>query len=85
LARTKGPFCSIKPAPILLGAVILTQLIATIISAYGILMPPLGWTYAGVVWLYALIWVLVEDRVKLFAYKVFEEPQSAIFPKAVKT
>jgi len=50
VARTKGPFWSIKPAPILLGAVIVTQLIATIISVYGILMPPLGWTYAGVVW-----------------------------------
>jgi len=85
VARTKGPFWSIKPAPILLGAVIVTLLIATIISVYGILMPPLGGTYAGVVWLYALIWFLIEDRVKLFAYKVFEEPQSAIFPKTVKT
>jgi H+-transporting ATPase len=72
VARTKGPFWSIKPASILLVAVILTQLVATIISVYGILMPPLGWTYAGVVWAYALIWFFIEDRVKLAAYKIFD-------------
>lgn len=84
VARTRGPFWSIKPAPILLGAVIVTQLLATIISVYGILMPALGWKYAGLVWLYALIWFFIEDRVKLFAYKVFAEPHTAIYPKVVK-
>jgi len=83
VARTRGPFWSIRPAYILLGAVIVTQLIATLISVYGILMPALGWKYAGVVWLYALIWFFIEDRVKLFAYKVFAEPLTAIYPKAV--
>ena len=85
VARTRGPFWSIKPAPILLIAVILTQLVATIIAVYGIFMPPLGWKYAGLVWAYALIWFLIEDRVKLFAYKIFAEPDTAVFPKAVKT
>ncbi len=83
VARTRGPFWSIKPAPILLGAVIVTQILATIISVYGILMPALGWKYAGVVWLYALIWFLIEDRVKLFAYKIFAQPHTAIYSKAV--
>ena len=62
-----------------------TQLVATIISVYGILMPALGWKYAGVVWGYALVWFFIEDRVKLFAYKVFGEPHTAVYPKAVKT
>jgi len=84
VARTRGPFWSIKPAPILLWAVIVTQLIATLISVYGILMPALGWKYAGIVWLYALIWFFIEDRVKLLAYKVFAEPHTAVYPKAVK-
>jgi len=83
VARTRGPFWSIKPAPILLGAVIVTQIIATLISVYGILMPALGWKYAGIVWGYALVWFFIEDRVKLFAYKVFAEPDTAIYPKAV--
>lgn len=57
------------PAPILLVAVIATQLIATVIAVYGVLMTPLGWAWAGVVWGYALVWFLVEDRVKLFTYR----------------
>lgn len=85
VARTRGPFWSIRPAWILLGAVVVTQLVATIISVYGILMPALGWKYAGVVWGYALVWFFIEDRVKLFAYKVFGEPHTAVYPKAVKT
>lgn len=78
VARTRGPFWSIAPAPILLIAVILTQLAATFISVYGILMPPLGWTYAGMVWLYALIWFLIEDQVKLAAYKIFDPNTSML-------
>jgi len=81
VARTRGPFWSIRPASVLLIAVILTQLAATLISVYGILMPPLGWKYAGIVWAYALIWFFIEDRVKLFAYNVFAEPHSATFQK----
>jgi H+-transporting ATPase len=69
VTRTRGPFWSKPaPAPLLLGAVIGTQLIATLIAVYGALMTPLGWGWAGVVWAYALIWFLVEDRVKLAAY-----------------
>ena len=83
VARTRGPFWSIKPAPILLIAVIVTQLVATLISVYGILMPALGWKYAAIVWIYALIWFFIEDRVKLFAYKVFADPHTAVYPKAV--
>jgi len=85
VARTRGPFWSHRPATILLVAVILTQLAATFISVYGILMPPLGWTYAIAIWIYAFIWFIINDRVKLFAYSIFEKPQSATFPKAVKS
>ncbi|GAB89195.1 plasma-membrane proton-efflux P-type ATPase [Gordonia rhizosphera] len=66
VTRTRGPFWSRPwPAPILLTAVIGTQIVATFIAVYGALMTPLGWGWAGVVWAYALFWFLVEDRVKL--------------------
>ncbi|MEE6168908.1 MULTISPECIES: plasma-membrane proton-efflux P-type ATPase [unclassified Mycolicibacterium] len=66
VTRTRGPFWSRPaPAPILLGAVIGTQAIATLIAVYGLLMTPLGWGWAGLVWGYALFWFLIEDRVKL--------------------
>jgi H+-transporting ATPase len=57
------------PAPILLVAVIGTQTVATLISVYGLAMTPLGWRWAGLVWAYALLWFLVEDRVKLGAHR----------------
>ena len=65
LARTRGPFWSIRPARILVLAVLGTQLIATLIAVYGIFMTPLGWGWALVVWGYALVWFLLTDRVKL--------------------
>jgi H+-transporting ATPase len=72
VTRTRGPFWSFKPAPILLGAVIGTQCIATLIAVYGIFMPPIGWAWALFVWGYAIVWFLFNDRVKLAAYRVFD-------------
>ena len=38
-------------------------------------MSPIGWTWALGVWGYALAWFLVNNRVKLAAYRVFETRQ----------
>ena len=75
VTRTKGPFWSIVPAPVLLIAVIGTQVVATLIAVYGIFMTPLGWGLAGIVWGYALIWFLIADWVKQRAYGVFNHDQ----------
>lgn len=72
LTRTRGPFWSIRPARILWTAVLGTQIIATLIAVYGLFMTPLGWGWALVVWGYALVWFLVNDRVKLLAYRIFD-------------
>ncbi|MGO3343844.1 MAG: plasma-membrane proton-efflux P-type ATPase [Marinomonas sp.] len=72
LTRTRGPFWSIRPAKILLIAVLSTQIIATFIAVYGFLMPPLGWKWAGFVWAYALVWALLSDWIKLLAYRIFD-------------
>src|SRR5271168_2344909 len=68
LTRTRGPFWSIRPAKILWMAVVGTQTLATLIAVYGLFMTPLGWGWALFVWGYALVWFLVNDRVKLIAY-----------------
>ena len=68
LTRTRGPFWSIRPARILLVAVVGTQTLATLIAVYGLFMTPLGWGWALFVWGYALVWFLFNDRVKLIAY-----------------
>ncbi len=71
--RTRGPFWSIRPAWILLAAVLGTQAIATLIAVYGAwVVPPLGWRLAGLVWGYALVWFLLTDPIKLLAYKVLD-------------
>jgi len=72
LTRTRGPFWSIRPAKILWIAVLGTQAIATLIAVYGVFMTPIGWGWAAFVWGYALVWFLLNDRVKLLAYKIFE-------------
>jgi H+-transporting ATPase len=72
LTRTRGPFWSIRPARVLWMAVLGTQTIATLIAVYGLFMTPLGWGWAGFVWGYALVWALVNDRVKLAAYWVLD-------------
>ena len=66
--RTRGPFWSIKPARILLLAVVGTQIAATLMCLFGFLVTPLWWGWVALVWVYALSWFLVTDRVKLIAY-----------------
>jgi H+-transporting ATPase len=83
-ARTRGPFWSIRPAPILLIAVVGTQLAATLIAVHGLLMAPLGWTYAGIVWGYCLVLFLIQDRVKLLGYKIFGEQHTGFLVKQAR-
>ena len=70
VARTKGPFWSVKPATPLLFAVIVTQLVATLITVYGILLPAMGWTLALLVWGYALLLFVITDFAKVQLYKL---------------
>jgi len=72
LTRTRGPFWSSRPAGILVLAVVGTQIVATLIAVYGMLMPAIGWGWAAAVWGYALVWWLLSDWVKLGAYRVLE-------------
>jgi len=72
ITRTKGPFWAIRLAKILFFAVLGKQIIATLIAVYGIFMAPLGWNWALAVWGYALLWFLIDDVVKLMAYRIFD-------------
>jgi H+-transporting ATPase len=83
LTRTRGAFWSIRPAKILMIAVFGTQIVATLIAVYGLFMTPLGWGWAGFVWGYALLWFLVNDRIKLLAYRIFD-PVKAVAKTEIK-
>jgi H+-transporting ATPase len=82
LTRTRGPFWSIRPAKTLWIAVLGTQTVATLIAVYGLFMAPLGWKWAGFVWAYALVWALLNDRIKLLAYKIFDPVKAEAKPEA---
>ena len=81
LTRTRGRFWSIRPARVLLLAVFGTQAVATLIAVYGVFMTPLGWGWALFVWGYALAWFLVNDQVKVLAYRILD-PNKARTPTA---
>ncbi len=66
VARTKGHFWSVKPAKILFIAIIVTQMIATLITVYGFLLPAMGWDLAIFVWEYALIAFIVTEFLKVY-------------------
>ena len=81
LTRTRGPFWTIRPARILWVAVVGTQIAATLIAVYGLFMTPLGWGWALFVWGYALVWFLVNDRLKLLAYRVLDPIAAPLLAK----
>jgi H+-transporting ATPase len=72
VARTKGSFWSVKPAVPLFLAVVVTQLIATLITVYGILVPAMGWGLALFVWTYAFVMFFITDRLKVGAYRLLD-------------
>ena len=51
---------------------------ATLIAVYGLFMEPIGWEWALLVWGYSLAWFLVNDRVKLAAYRIFDKAQTGL-------
>ena len=85
VTRTRGPFWSTRPAGALLGAVLGTQVLATLIAVSGLLMPAIPWSWAGFIWLYSLGTFLAEDCAKLLAYRVFDRPCSGILGARTRT
>jgi H+-transporting ATPase len=62
-------------------AVLGTQAVATLIAVYGLFMTPLGWGWALFVWGYAAAWFLVNDCVKLLAYRFFDPAKAVPAPR----
>jgi len=71
LTRTRGAFWE-KPFPSLKLFVPLeiTQAVGTLIAVYGVLLTPIGWLNAAVVWGYAFVWFLILNGVKMIVHKV---------------
>lgn len=76
VARTKGPFWSIKPGKSLFTAVVVTKIIATLMTVYGILLPAMGWNLAILVWVYALASFVLQDFCKVQFYKFLAKQEA---------
>ncbi|WP_167631014.1 plasma-membrane proton-efflux P-type ATPase [Mariprofundus ferrooxydans] len=73
VARTRhSMFSRPHPSALLFGAILATQGVAALIAGMGWLVTPIPWAYIGLIWGYCLIWMLIEDQVKLFVYKQLE-------------
>ncbi|MBN1389155.1 MAG: metal-transporting ATPase, partial [Candidatus Thermoplasmatota archaeon] len=70
VTRTKGHFWTSRPAKPLLIAIVVTQLIATLITVYGIFLPAMGWPLALFIWGQAIAVFLITDQLKVMMYKV---------------
>jgi H+-transporting ATPase len=77
-ARTRSYFWTVRPARILLAAIIGTQLTATSITVYGILLPAMGWGLAILVWSYALTLFVITDFLKVRFYKLLDHKRITI-------
>ncbi len=72
VARTKNHFWSVRPAKPLFLAVVTTQLIATLITVYGALLPAMGWGLALYVWGYSLAAFVITDFLKVYFYRLLD-------------
>jgi H+-transporting ATPase len=47
-----------------------SAVLGTLIVVYGVFMTPVGWTYALWTWAYALAWLVLNDAIKIGAYRM---------------
>jgi H+-transporting ATPase len=49
-----------------------TQVVGTLFAVYGILVTPIGWTYALIIWAYALAWLPISSAVAIMVRRLFD-------------
>ncbi|KAG6550615.1 hypothetical protein Mapa_007868 [Marchantia paleacea] len=81
VTRSRGwSFCE-RPGLLLLTAFAIAQLIATLLAVYVSLpfagLKPIGWTWAGVVWLYSIITYIPLDIIKFTIRGSISKPKKA--------
>jgi H+-transporting ATPase len=73
LTRNEGPIWQ-RPLPSwkLFVTTEATQVLGTLAAVYGVFVTPIGWTYALLVWGYALAVFLFESGIKILTYRLLE-------------
>ncbi len=70
VARTRKPFWRRPfPSPLLLWSAIATKVLATLFVVYPFgLIAPISWSNVGLIWIYCIVWIFIEDWAKLAVY-----------------
>jgi len=77
VTRTRGAFWRPPyPSSKLFLAIVLTQIAAVFMCSQGWLVPALPWGIIGFVWAYNLVWMIVQDIVKLGLYRILDPAHS---------
>ncbi len=72
VARTKKSFfLQPYPSPILLTAIVITQAFAAMVVGFGWFVAAIPWAWIGWIWLYCIVWIFIEDAMKLAIYHRF--------------
>ncbi len=77
VTRTRGVFWKPPyPSPKLFFAIVATQIAAVLMCSQGWLVPSLPWGIIGLVWGYNLVWMVIQDIVKLGLYGILDPGRS---------
>jgi H+-transporting ATPase len=75
--RTRGPFWKPPyPSSRFFFAIVATQIASVFMCSQGWLVPPLSWEIIGFVWVYNVVWMIVQDIVKLGLYRILDPDRS---------
>jgi H+-transporting ATPase len=82
VVRSRSAFWSPPyPAPTLLGAILFTQFLATLLVWSGIFVPSIPLTHIALIWVYASVWMVFADVVKRGVYRYLgKSPEIATIP-----
>jgi len=76
ITRSRGFFFTERPSLMLMAAFVIAQLVATFIAVYAdwgfTNIQGCGWTWAGIAWIWNIVWFAPLDFVKFSMQKVFE-------------
>ncbi|GAB5589001.1 hypothetical protein Unana1_03901 [Umbelopsis nana] len=76
ITRSRGFFFTERPSVMLMAAFVIAQLVATFIAVYAdwgfTNIQGCGWTWAGIAWIWNIVWFAPLDFVKFAMQKVFE-------------
>jgi hypothetical protein len=68
-ARLNRPYPSLK----LFIPAMTTRIVGTLIAVYGLFMEPVGWEYVIYIYIYATVWFVFNDFLKVTVYRMLHK------------